>query len=114
MIKNFVLIFLVFISCRTNKSGSYTEGFVYNEMTGQTIANASVCIWKGNEKGFVEITKTDKNGHFSFKENSKIRFGNNGKDLALKFIVKKERLQSDTLVSYPNQDTVRFKKIYLK
>lgn len=105
---------MVIISCRTNKTGSFTEGFVYNEITDQIVANASVCIWKGNGKGFIEITKTDKNGYFSFKENSRIRFGNNGKDLALKFIVKKEKLQSDTLVSYPNQDTVKFKKIYVK
>lgn len=112
--KKFVLILVVLISCRINKSGSFTEGYVYNERDNQSVENASVCIWKGNEKGFIEITKTDKNGYFSFKENSIMKFGNNGKDLALQFIVKKGKFQSDTLVSYPNQDTIKFNKIYLK
>lgn len=68
MIKNFILILTVLISCRINNSESFNEGYVYNGKDNQSDENASVCVWKGNGKGFTEVTKTDKNGYFSSRK----------------------------------------------
>ena len=102
------------ISCRTNQAGSFTEGYVYDKNTNKAVAGAAVCIWEGYEKGFLEVTKTDSEGYFSFNEKKKIVLGNNGKDLAVQFIIKKENMISDTLISYPNRDTIRIDTIYLQ
>ncbi len=108
------IVFLFMISCRTNQAGSFTEGYVYDKKTNKAVAGASVCIWEGYEKGFLEVTKTDSEGYFSFNEKKKIVLGNNGKDLAVQFIIKKENMISDTLISYPNRDTIRIDTIYLQ
>ena len=43
----------------------------------------------------------------------KVLLGNNGKDLAVQFIINKENMISDTLISYPI-DTIRIDTIYLQ
>ena len=65
--------FLFMMSCRTNQAGSFTEGYVYDKNTNKAVAGASVCIWEGNEKGFLEVTKTDSEGYFSFNEKKENR-----------------------------------------
>ena len=47
-------------------------------------------------------------------EKKEVLLGNNGKDLAVQFIIKKENMISDTLISYPNRDTIRIDTIYLQ
>ena len=47
-------------------------------------------------------------------EKKKVLLGNNGKNLAVQFIIKKENMISDTLISYPNRDTIRIDTIYLQ
>lgn len=109
------LNFIVFLfSCKTNSIGSFTEGYVYYKNTNKAVSEASVCIWEGYKKGVLEITKTNTEGYFSFNKKTKIVLGNNGKNLAVKFIIKKDNMVSDTLISYPDRDTIKIDTIYLK
>lgn len=105
---------MLLYSCKINSIGSFTEGYVYYENTDKAVSEASVCIWEGSKKGFLEVTKTNSEGYFSFDKKKKIVLGNNGKNLAVKFIIKKGNRVSDTLISYPNRDTLKMDTIYLK
>lgn len=99
-------------SCSSYYSRSYTEGYVYDYKTKEAVKGAEILILEENK--YVFETKTNLKGYFNFKEKKHTKLGYNSRDLATRFIIKKENFISETLSSYGGNDITRYDSIFLK
>jgi hypothetical protein len=102
---------ILLTSCSSYFSRSFTEGYVYYYKSKKPVENAKVFIKNNNE--YIFETNTNLKGYFSFNAKKHTKLGYDTRDLATKFIIKKDNSISDTLDSYGGNDITKFDSIFI-